>query len=165
MVALLPRLRRFAWGLSGSREEADELVQAACERAISRIHQWQPGSRLDSWMFRIIQTIRTDRLRSERVRRRQQQDGIDPDLHEHVAGPRHLEAHLTLSKVRDAMERLPEEQKTVLLLVCVEGHTYKEASETLGIPMGTVTSRLTRARAALEKILYSDAGVLSPEPV
>ncbi len=64
MVALLPRLRRYAYTLTSSREDADDLVQAACERALSRRHQWQTGTRLDSWMFRIIYTIRVDGIRS-----------------------------------------------------------------------------------------------------
>jgi RNA polymerase sigma-70 factor (ECF subfamily) len=68
LVALLPRLRRFARGLAGAPDQADDLVQAACERAIARIHQWTPGTRLDSWMFRIVQTIWLDEKRAQRVR-------------------------------------------------------------------------------------------------
>ena len=68
LIALLPRLRRFALGLTGSRDDADDLVQAACERALNRLHQWEPDTRLDSWMFRIVKTIWIDQWRSQKAR-------------------------------------------------------------------------------------------------
>src|SRR6266481_5511475 len=69
LIAVLPRLRRFARGLTGSASDADDLVQAACERALARMHQFQEGTRFDSWMFRIVQTIWIDQLRSRDVRK------------------------------------------------------------------------------------------------
>lgn len=150
LVALLPRLRRFARGLAGTADQADDLVQAACERALSRIQQWTPGTRLDSWMFRIIQTIWLDERRSVKVRSGEgtvEADSAGPELA--VDGMREMEAHLTFDAVRRAMAKLPAEQQTVLMLVCVDGQTYKEAAETLSIPIGTVMSRLARARMAL----------------
>ncbi len=150
---LLPRLRRFARGLTGSAEDADDLVQAACERAITRLHQWQPGTRLDSWMYRIIQTIRLDQLRAHGVRQRHL-EAVQMEQEEHLAnGDTEMETNLTLDRVRAAMERLPEEQRAVLMLICVEGYSYREAAEVVGAPIGTVTSRLTRARVALERML------------
>ncbi len=154
MVALLPRLRRFARGLAGAPDRADDLVQAACERAITRIAQWTPGTRLDSWMFRIIQTIWLDEKRAERVRGG---DGnLDPEAAEaHLItdGAHAMEAQLTYAQVRRAMAKLPEEQRAVMMLVCVEGQTYKEAADILSIPIGTVMSRLARARIALTREL------------
>jgi RNA polymerase sigma-70 factor (ECF subfamily) len=154
MVALLPRLRRFARGLAGVADQADDLVQAACERALARIDQWQPGTRLDSWMFRIVQTIWLDERRSAKVRTGEGR--IDPELAEEELafdGGRGLEAHMTYEAVRAAMAELPAEQRAVLVLVCVEGQSYKEVAAALDIPIGTVMSRLARARAGLVKRL------------
>jgi RNA polymerase sigma-70 factor, ECF subfamily len=155
MVALLPRLRRFARGLAGEADKADDLVQAACERALLRIHQWTPGTRLDSWMFRIIQTIWLDEKRARRVRGGDA--NVDPELAVEpqltIDGVRGVEAQITFAAVRRAMEKLPEEQRGVMMLVCVEGQTYKEAADILSIPIGTVMSRLARARAALIRML------------
>lgn len=150
LVALLPRLRRFARGLAGTADRADDLVQAACERALSRIQQWTPGTRLDSWMFRIIQTIWLDERRAAKVRSGEGTvEAEDAGAELSVDGSREMEAHLTFDAVRRAMARLPEEQQAVLMLVCVEGQTYKEAADALSIPIGTVMSRLARARVAL----------------
>jgi RNA polymerase sigma-70 factor (ECF subfamily) len=159
LVALLPRLRRFARGLAGTADQADDLVQAACERALSRIQQWTPGTRLDSWMFRIIQTIWLDERRSVKVRAGSgtvASDDAGPELS--ADGEREMEAHMTFDAVRRAMAKLPEEQQAVLMLVCVEGQTYKEAAETLSIPIGTVMSRLARARVALVREMGEDVG-------
>ena len=145
MVALLPRLRRFGYALTGSTEEGDDVVQAAFERALSRLHQWQPGSRLDSWMFRIMQTIWLDQIRSRAVRA----VSVDPDEladQPGLDGRRVTESHITLETVRRAIQELPEDQRVVLALVAVDGLSYKEAAETLQVPMGTVMSRLARAR-------------------
>lgn len=150
LVALLPRLRRFARGLAGTADRADDLVQAACERALSRIQQWTPGTRLDSWMFRIIQTIWLDERRAAKVRSGEGTvEAEDAGAELSADGTREMEAHLTFDAVRRAMKRLPEEQQAVLMLVCVEGQTYKEAADSLAIPIGTVMSRLARARTAL----------------
>jgi len=164
MVALLPRLRRFARGLTGVADQADDLVQAACERALTRIDQWQPGTRLDSWMFRIVQTIWLDDRRAVKVRTGEGR--IDPEMAEDELafdGGRGLEAHMTYEAVRAAMATLPEDQRAVLVLVCVEGQSYKEAAAALDIPIGTVMSRLARARAALAKRMgESGASLAAP---
>lgn len=154
LVALLPRLRRFARGLAGAPDQADDLVQAACERAIARIHQWTPGTRLDSWMFRIVQTIWLDQTRAQRVRTGEGRvDATSPlvEAELSVDGARDMEQHLTYDAVRRAMVQLPDEQRAVVMLVCVEGQSYKEAAETLSVPIGTVMSRLSRARSALAR--------------
>lgn len=149
MVGLLPRLRRFAYGLSGSLDEADDLVQSTFERALSHIDQWQIGTRLDSWMYRILHSIRINRLKSENLRTKKRDDS-DPD--EQIGGDsaREIEAKLTLEAVRLFIWKLPEEQRAILLLIVVEGVSYKEASDLLGVPIGTVTSRLARARLAIK---------------
>lgn len=156
LVALLPRLRRFARGLTGSAVEADDLVQAGCERALARSHQFQEGTRFDSWMFRIMQTIWIDQIRSRKVRRE------EPEIEEDRIGTdepvRRAEARLSLEEVRRAVSRLPEEQRSALMLVTVEGLSYKEAAEVSNVPIGTIMSRLARARASLHSQLESGAG-------
>ncbi len=144
LTALQPRLRRFALGLSGSLDEADDLVQAAYERAIGRIEQWQAGTRLDSWMYRILQSIHLNRIQSRRVRGSHLQP-VDPDTLRAPDNERALVASMTLAKVRAFIDRLPEEQRAALLLVSVEGLSYREAADTLNLPIGTLTSRIARA--------------------
>ena len=157
LVAVLPRLRRFARGLTGSGVEADDLVQAACERALARRHQFQEGTRFDSWMFRIVQTIWIDQIRSREVRK------TDGDIGEDRLGSdepvRRVEARLTLAEVRRAVDRLPPDQRAALLLVTVEGLSYKEAAEVVDVPVGTIMSRLARARIALQLQLEAGGGM------
>ena len=152
MVAVLPRLRRFAYALTGSTEQGDDLVQDACLRALSRVDLWQPGTRLDSWMYRIAQNIWFDRLRANKVRG----EVVDIDVMEGVSGSDGrvvAESELTLQAVLAAMGQLPPEQRAMIALVCIEGASYKEASEIAGVPIGTVMSRLARARRTLHAIL------------
>ncbi|PWS38188.1 RNA polymerase subunit sigma-70 [Falsiroseomonas bella] len=149
LVALLPRLRRFGAGLAGSLDAADDLVQAACERALRMPERFTPGTRLDSWMFRIMQNIWIDQRRAQA--RRGPATG-EPDAIAALVGAdgrRETEATLTLERVWAAMDALPEEQRAVLVAVCVEGLSYAETAELLEIPVGTVMSRLFRARRAL----------------
>ena len=153
MVALVPRLRRFAFSISGSRDEGEDLVQAACVKALDRLDQFQPGTRLDSWMFRIVQTTWIDRVRS---RSRRGETGSEEELalvSDQGKGARTAENRLTLARVRQAMGTLPEDQRVVLALVAIEGYSYKAAAETLEIPVGTVMSRLARARSKLLPLL------------
>ncbi len=155
LVALLPRLRRFAYVLTSNKDEADELVQAACERALSRRHQWQDGTRLDSWMFRIISTIRIDSTRSKRstsshIPIDKEYSGSDNSNSAHGC-----EARVLLHQVLAAMNRLSDIDRAILALVCIEGLSYKDASKILEIPIGTVMSRLARARKRLHQLVYA----------
>jgi RNA polymerase sigma-70 factor (ECF subfamily) len=148
LIAVLPRLRRFARGLTGSAAEADDLVQAACERALTRAHQFQEGTRFDSWMFRIAQTIWIDQLRSRNTRKEVVEDEA---LHVGSDEPsRRVEARLALQEVRAALAQIPAEQRMALLLVTVDGMSYKQAAEVANVPVGTIMSRLARARVALQ---------------
>ena len=127
-------------------------MQATCERAISRIDTWEPGTRLDSWMYRIARNIFLNLRRAQRVRVEYLQIA-DPQQHAVLDGVRAMETHLTFTSVRESVARMSEEQRTVLLLVCVEGLSYKEVAEILELPMGTVTSRLARARQTLKSLM------------
>jgi len=156
LIAVLPRLRRFARGLTGSAVEADDLVQAACERALARQHQFQEGTRFDSWMFRIVQTIWIDQIRARDVRKE------DGEIAERLGSDepvRRVEARLALDEVRRAVDRLPPDQRAALLLVTVEGLSYKEAAEVTRVPVGTIMSRLARARIALQQQLEAGGGM------
>jgi RNA polymerase sigma-70 factor, ECF subfamily len=157
LVASLPRLRRFARGLAGTVAQADDLVQAACERALTRRHQFQEGTRFDSWMFRIVQTLWIDQLRSRDVRKEEaevEEDKVGTD-----EPMRRAEARLALEEVRRAAARLPAEQRAALMLVTVDGFSYKEAAEIAQVPVGTIMSRLARARVALMAILEQGGGL------
>jgi len=155
MVALLPRLRRFCCGLTGSELEGDELVQMTCERALSRLHQWQNGTRLDSWMYRIAQTIWLNRIRQEKARK----TVADSDLVEQATENRtngDPESGAQLREVLEHLSRLPSEQREAVMLVCVEGYSYKETAEILDIRIGTVMSRLSRARSRLNGLIFGE---------
>jgi RNA polymerase sigma-70 factor (ECF subfamily) len=150
LVALLPRLRRFAAGLTGSVHEGDDVVQSACLRALERYHQWEPGTRLDSWMFRIIRNLWLDRGKSAWSRLVRS----DPDALAEIpddSAHREIEVRDELACARTAIAALPEAQREVLLLVTVEGLTYEAAADILGVPLGTVMSRLARARVAVAR--------------
>ena len=149
IATLLPRLRRFARSLVYHREDADDLVQIAIERALQRSAQWEPGTRLDSWMFRIVKNAWIDEVRS---RMRRDRLFAPEEEGEHV-GDDHAEAHQQRMAIEKAVSMLSEEHRMVIALVLVDGLPYKEAAEVLEIPMGTLTSRLVRARAALQELL------------
>lgn len=149
LVKLIPRLRRFAMALTGSRADGDDLAQDALEKALKRLDQYQPGTRLDSWVFRIAQNAWIDQVRSRQSRARVVTEDPDADA-PGVDGRAAMNASLTLAKALSVMASLPEEQRAVVTLVQIEGYSYREAAEILGVPEGTVNSRLVRARAVLE---------------
>jgi RNA polymerase sigma-70 factor (ECF subfamily) len=147
IVCLLPRLRRFALVLTHSPDLADELVQAGVVRALGRLDQRSRDTPLDRWLFCILKTVWLNTRRSTTIRR------ADPleEHHDVLAsdGVRDMEARIALSEVRAAFARLTCDQQQALLLVCVEGYSYADAAEFLDIPIGTLMSRLSRARDAL----------------
>lgn len=163
MLAFLPRLRRFAHGLTGSADAGDDLMQATCERAIRHIDKWQAGTRLDSWMYRIARNLHLNEQRAKGVRARHVQS-VDPATYGVVDGARAMEAQMTYESVRRFVERLPEEQKSVLLLITVEGLSYREVADILELPIGTVTSRLARARFALKTLVESGGEEPAAQP-
>lgn len=145
VVDLLPRLRRYATGLAGSVETADDLVQEACARLLG--NPPHDISYLDRWLFRTIRNLHIDQVRGRKVAERHRHR-LD-ERAQVVDGDGVLEAQLTLDQVRKLVAELPEEQRSVLLLVAVEGYSYRQAADTLDLPLGTVTSRLARARDRL----------------
>lgn len=152
LVELLPRLRRFARGLTRHQSDADDLCQAAVERALKSRDQWQRGTRLDSWMYRITRNLWIDERRAASRR------GIHAPIDDAVTqvageGAAEVEAGALRGDVDGAMAHLPDEQREVVILVLVEGYAYREAAELLEIPIGTVTSRLARGRETLMHLL------------
>lgn len=154
MIALLPRLRRFAYSLTGSWPDADDLAQATCVRAIDRLEQWELGTRLDSWMYRIAQNLHRNELRAGRVRAAHLRE-VDADAVDAIAASRPID-QLALGELDRALARLPAEQRAVLLLVTVEGQTYQEVAAVMGISPGTVASRIARARASLSAMMEDE---------
>ena len=148
LLALLPRLRRFAQSLARDPADGDDLCQAAIERALKARGQWQAGTRLDSWMYRIMRNCWIDEARA-RTRRGQTFVAEDAGLGVGNDGHTRTEMAVELGNVGRAMAKLPDEQREVIALVLVEGFAYKEAAEILEIPIGTLTSRLCRGRDAL----------------
>jgi RNA polymerase sigma-70 factor (ECF subfamily) len=148
IIELLPKLRRFARSLTRNPHDADDLLQGALERALTHLEQWQADTRLDSWLYTIVKHGWIDELRSRARRKRTFEDaGQVEDLPDHRG-----DASGTLS-VEQAMECLPEDQRLAVALVLIEGLPYKEAAQIIGVPMGTLTSRLARGRQRLQELL------------
>ena len=155
IVAFLPRLRRFCAVMARNEDRGDDLMQATVERALTRIDQWQAGSSLESWMFRIAQNIHIDELRAQGRR------GITIDIDEAVSltgddGRAVVEGRSDLNQARAAMAALPDEQRVLMALVVLDGRSYKEAAEILDIPIGTVMSRIARARQSIDRALRGE---------
>jgi len=158
IVALLPRLRRFARTLARNPHDADDLVQIAVERAWRNASQWQPETSLASWLFGIVRNAWIDEIRS---RGRRAALFTTEDAAEHV-GSSDTEAAIEVWSLESALMTLPEEQRSAVMLVLVEGLSYKEAAAALDVPIGTVTSRLARGREALAAVL--DAAPAGNDP-
>lgn len=148
VVELLPRLRRLARALTRDGADADDLVQVTVERALTRAEQWRPGTRLDSWMYRIMKNAWIDEARA-RTRGRAVFASEEAGERVGTDGAAAMEMRLAASEVERAMGRLPDDQRLAVALVLVEGLSYREAAEVLEIPEGTLTSRLVRGRNAL----------------
>lgn len=148
LEALLPRLRRFAHSLTASPADADDLTQITIERALRARTQWQEGTRLDAWLFRIMRNCWIDIVRSRARTARVLAPAEEGELVGH--DPRaQMDARIDLDRIMQAMERLPPEQREIVALVLIDGLGYRETAELLDLPIGTVSSRLVRGRKAL----------------
>ncbi|MEQ1688225.1 MAG: RNA polymerase sigma factor [Sphingopyxis sp.] len=148
LIAELPRLRRFCAGLAGNADAGDDLLQATVERALAHADQWQDGTRLDSWLLRIARNHAIDMARSRKVRG----TAVDLDTIADLRGEdgqQIVEGRSELAAVGRAFDGLSMEHKAVMALVVINGCSYREAAEALDIPIGSVMSRLARARAAI----------------
>jgi RNA polymerase sigma-70 factor (ECF subfamily) len=152
LTALLPRLRRFAHALSRNAADADDLTQMTVERALRSKDQWQEGTRLDSWLYRIMRNLWIDTVRSRSRKERLEAPAEEAEII--GEDPRDgMDASIDLKRVMAAMQRLPDEQREVVALILVEGFGYRETAEMLDLPIGTVSSRLVRGRTALLQLV------------
>jgi RNA polymerase sigma-70 factor, ECF subfamily len=151
---LMPRLWRFCHMLTANSTTAADLAQSTCLRALEREEQFQVETKLDSWLFRIAQSIWFNEMRATRIRRGK---GLVPVEEAELVAPVNLESNIFFTQVFAQVMALPEAQRITVGLVYVEGYTYQEASALLGIPVGTVMSRLAAARGRLAKTLSGDA--------
>lgn len=158
LTSLVPMIRRFAYSLTGSMADADDLLQATVERVLTR--QVPDDVDLTKWVFRVCRNLWIDEYRSRKVR---QEAAQRPELRDDqiVDGDKAMASEIELDRVNRAMDRLPDEQRSILALVAVQGMSYKEVAATLEIPMGTVMSRLARARAALCDLLQASPARIS----
>lgn len=152
MVQFLPRLRRFAYALTGDWDKGDDLVQETCIRALSRVEQFQPGTSVESWMFRIAQNIWIDQVRQSKTRGASVEVEAAYDL-VGSDGRQVTEARLTLEAVNRAIAQLPADLRILIALTSIDGRTYQQAAEIVQTPIGTVMSRLARARKKLHELL------------
>lgn len=145
----VPALRRFARALTRNPDVADDLVQDCLERAIRKQSLWRPTGSLRSWLFRILLNVYRNDLRS----RRRRPEAVPFDgLPEEPAVLSGQPERLALAETARAMQRLPLDQREALLLVAVEGMSYREAASVLAVPVGTLMSRLGRARVELRRL-------------
>ena len=150
---LIPRLRRYARALTGEASAADDLVQDTLERAWNKLHLWRHGSDLRAWLFTIMHNVHVNQVRSRRP-------GMLVPLDEDTAEAPVRPTQSDMLEVRDidiALRQLPLEQREVLLLIALERMSYGETAKTLGIPIGTVMSRLARGRERLRIALGAEA--------
>ncbi len=144
----IPALRRYARALTSDAVRADDLVQDCLERALSRRHLWRRPGNLRGWLFTIMHNVHVNHVRA--ARRAPIADGVDPtDIGSRSADQ--IE-RVAAGEVALAIELLSYEQRQVLILVAVEGMRYEEVAELLGVPVGTIMSRLSRARTRLREI-------------
>ena len=150
LIEHLPRLRRYARALTGDVTRADDLVQDTLERALAKLDLWQPGSDLRAWLFTLMHNLFVNQIRVRRPQETVMEDALD----EPVSGGQ-MEA-LDARDIHAALAKLPEEQREVLLLVGLEQFGYAEAVQVLGVPTGTVMSRLSRARERMRAMLAGE---------
>jgi len=147
LVELIPRLRRYARALVGDRASADDLVQDTLERAWAKLHLYRRGTDLRAWLFTVMHNVHVNKVRATRVT-----DTLEDELPELAQRASQGDALLVRDLDR-AIARLPTEQRAVLLLVTLEEMSYEEVAHALGIPIGTVMSRLSRAREKLRMMM------------
>jgi RNA polymerase sigma-70 factor (ECF subfamily) len=158
IIAALPRLRRFCQAMAGNPADGDDLMQSTVERALAHADQFREGTRVDSWMYRIAQNLTIDRARA--TRRRGAAVPVE-EAFELVGddGRAIVESRSELAAVQRALGAVPDDQRAAFLLVVVEGQSYREAAEALDVPIGTIMSRIARARIRIEKALGDAEGL------
>ena len=157
MAREIPRLRRYARSLTGDSDAADDLVQDCMERAIRKRHLWRRHGSIRSWLYRVLYNVFLNRIQGDRSRRHVPLDRVDGVL----TTPARQEQEIHCKDVVAAMQALPDEQRAAMALTAVEGLSYDEAAEILDVPIGTLRSRLFRARDRLRE-LYDETPMRAP---
>jgi RNA polymerase sigma-70 factor, ECF subfamily len=155
----IPRLRRYAQALTGQREAADDLIQDTLERAWRKRALWQPGTDLRAWLFTVMHNVHVNSVRAARPTESLDEDGAAAAVAAVLVSSQSAESGVVLSELRAALMQLSEEQRHVVLLVGLEQMSYAEAAGVLGVPIGTVMSRLARGREQLRVLLAQGARV------
>ncbi|RMF10010.1 MAG: RNA polymerase sigma factor [Alphaproteobacteria bacterium] len=153
LIAALPRLRRFAYALTGSMADADDLTQATVERALLKRSMLREGSNPDGWLFKICRNIWIDEIRRKTARREVAETSEKDEPM--VDGNKVMEDRLEVARIEEVLKSMPDDQRAVIFLVAAEGYTYREAAEIMGCPTGTIMSKLARARGRITDILLS----------
>jgi len=151
LEAQIPRLRRYARALTRDIVRADDLVQSCLTRAVAKQHLWQPGTNLRAWLFTVMHNVHVNKVRAARST-----DPLDEGMPELALRAPQGDA-LMVRDLDRSISRLPAEQRSVLLLVTLEDMSYEQVAKTLDIPIGTVMSRLSRAREKLRLVLLNEA--------
>ncbi|MDA8585313.1 RNA polymerase sigma factor [Rhodobacteraceae bacterium] len=154
MIGLLPRLRRFALSLTRSGPDADDLLQDACSAALQKWQQYDPAQPLDRWLFRIVRNLWVSEIRKRKTRQGEGQVPAEEATELRVES--NSDDILTAQQVHRQVAQLNKDLSQPLLLVCAEGYSYREASEMLDVPIGTVMSRIHRARKLLVSRLAAE---------
>ena len=154
LLAELPRLRRYAMALLRDRTAADDLVQDSVLRALDRLHLWREGTNMRTWLFTIMHNLYANKMRS--LARRRDDRPLDAAVMTRGEAPNQLHA-VALAQLGEALATLPDAQRETLLLVGLEGMSYRESAEVLDVPVGTVMSRVSRARETLRRHLDGEA--------
>lgn len=150
LISFLPRLRRFCHGLTGTREKGDDLLQSTVERALSRIDRWQTGTSLENWILKMASNLHIDMIRADRVRG----TSVEIETAYDISGEDELaklEFRSEIDAVNNALNAMPAELRQVLTAVVIDGCSYKEAADLFDVPIGTVMSRVSRARRFVER--------------
>jgi len=149
MLAAVPSLRAFAISLSGNVDRADDLVQETLLRAMANINSFQPGTNMSAWLFTILRNL----FRSEYRKRRREVEDTDGSYAETLKSQPEQTSHVEFQEFRAALSKLPEDQREALILVGASGFSYEEAAEICGCAVGTIKSRVNRARTRLAQLL------------
>ena len=149
IVPYIPNLRRYARALVGDREGADDLVQDTLERAVRKFHLWRPGD-LRAWLFSIMHNVFVNQLKARKI-------AYEVEIDDSIAAPMSSVTGTDLMDLDRALSAISPDQREVVLLIALEDMTYAEVGRALGIPIGTVMSRLSRAREKLRRLMEGDA--------
>jgi RNA polymerase sigma-70 factor, ECF subfamily len=148
----IPRLRRYARSLVRDTTVVDDLVQECLARALAKLHLWQEGTNLRAWLFTILHNQYINHLRRQ-IRSGTTVELSETELPSRAAGQ---DQYLELRDLRRALDQLPEAQRAAILLIGLEGMRYEEAAGVLGIPVGTVRSRISRGRSTLHRLMSGE---------